>query len=87
MSLLYSPAFIKTDIIAHAGGSDEMLEAILKFSSENYPIRRHGVVSDTTAAIVFLASEKASFITGTTLAVDGGSLNNTLSIMGQFKPK
>jgi NAD(P)-dependent dehydrogenase (short-subunit alcohol dehydrogenase family) len=36
------------------------------------PMRRIGQVEDVAAAVVFLASEKASFITGQTLYVDGG---------------
>jgi hypothetical protein len=35
-------------------------------------MRRVGEVGDVAAAVVFLASEKASFITGQTLYVDGG---------------
>jgi NAD(P)-dependent dehydrogenase (short-subunit alcohol dehydrogenase family) len=36
------------------------------------PLRRVGQVQDVADAVVFLASEKASFITGQTLYVDGG---------------
>jgi NAD(P)-dependent dehydrogenase (short-subunit alcohol dehydrogenase family) len=36
------------------------------------PLRRIGNVSDVADAVVFLASDKASFITGQTLYVDGG---------------
>jgi len=36
------------------------------------PLRRVGYVQDVANAVVFLASEKASFITGQTLYVDGG---------------
>jgi len=36
------------------------------------PIGRIGQASDLAAAAVFYASEEASFITGTTLLVDGG---------------
>ncbi|MGQ9633711.1 MAG: SDR family NAD(P)-dependent oxidoreductase [Bryobacteraceae bacterium] len=36
------------------------------------PLRRVGTVEDVAHAVVFLASEKASFITGQTLYVDGG---------------
>ena len=37
-----------------------------------HPIGRVGQVSDVAAAILFLASEEASFITGVDLPVDGG---------------
>ncbi len=36
------------------------------------PLRRIGQVEDVAAAVVFLAREQASFITGQTLYVDGG---------------
>lgn len=39
---------------------------------ERYPLRRLGRPQDVAHAIAFLASEEASFITGTSLVVDGG---------------
>jgi len=36
------------------------------------PLHRLGTASDISAAVVFLASEQARFITGTTLFIDGG---------------
>ena len=39
------------------------------------PLQRFGTESEAAAAIVFLLSEAASFITGTTLRIDGGVLN------------
>ena len=39
------------------------------------PARRFGTPADIANAVVFLASEKASFIHAATLAVDGGILN------------
>lgn len=38
----------------------------------HYPVRRTGVPEDIANAVAFLCSNEASFITGQTLAVDGG---------------
>jgi len=41
---------------------------------DDIPMGRLGALSDITDAVCFLASDRAGFITGTDLAVDGGSL-------------
>jgi 3-oxoacyl-[acyl-carrier protein] reductase len=41
-------------------------------SIRNIPLGRHGQPGELAAAVVFLAGDAASFITGATLAVDGG---------------
>ena len=47
-------------------------EEVAAMSVERIPLRRYGDPSELAAAVVFLASDAASFITGATLAVDGG---------------
>jgi len=37
-----------------------------------YPLGRFGRVDDVAAAILYLASDEASFVTGVALPVDGG---------------
>jgi NAD(P)-dependent dehydrogenase (short-subunit alcohol dehydrogenase family) len=39
-----------------------------------WPIRRLGRPSDMADAVVFLASERASFITGQVLEINGGAI-------------
>jgi len=51
-----------------AWGSPEMKARIAKA----YPLRRIGKPDDIASAVVFLASDAASFITGQTLSVSGG---------------
>ena len=41
-------------------------------SIRNIPLARHGRPAELAAAVVFLAGDAASFITGATLSVDGG---------------
>jgi NAD(P)-dependent dehydrogenase (short-subunit alcohol dehydrogenase family) len=78
-----SPAFIKTPMV------EAMLvqiarekqvsvpEAEAYFLEANRPhieLKRGGIPAEVAAAVVFLASEAASFIVGTNLRVDGGSV-------------
>jgi 2-hydroxycyclohexanecarboxyl-CoA dehydrogenase len=51
-----------------AWGAPEMRARIAKV----YPLRRLGRPEDVAGAVVFLASDAASFITGQTLSVSGG---------------
>ncbi len=43
-------------------------------STESYPLGRMGEPIDCAKAIAYLASDDASFLSGVTLPVDGGSL-------------
>lgn len=42
------------------------------YLSQKIPLERYGLPEDMGNAVVFLASEKASYITGATLKIDGG---------------
>jgi NAD(P)-dependent dehydrogenase (short-subunit alcohol dehydrogenase family) len=44
----------------------------LAFFADQYPVRRTGTPDDVANGIAFLCSDDASFITGHTLAIDGG---------------
>jgi len=50
----------------------EKPERIAKMVAEELPWHRFGAPEEVAAAVVFLASAAASWITGATLAVDGG---------------
>lgn len=62
-----APAIIRTDFSSARteGHSDELLA--------RYPMGRFGVPGDVAPAVCFLLSEQAAWITGQTLAVDGGA--------------
>ena len=61
-----APGFIATDMTAALG--EETLEQIKK----EIPLGRLGQPQDVADAVLFLASDAASFITGHVLTVDGG---------------
>ena len=42
---------------------------------ERIPLRRVGTPGEIAALACFLASDRAAYVTGTTIAVDGGMLN------------
>ncbi|XP_031638525.1 uncharacterized protein LOC116350753 [Contarinia nasturtii] len=69
-----NPAAIRTPIYRTLGIDSEEEQAIFNTYQSRYPLGRIGEVSDTSAAIAYLTSDAASFITGTLLNVDGGAL-------------
>ena len=66
------PAFIVTPLNEHIIRDAPNPSAKEKEIARPYPLGRLGRPSDVAAAILFLASEEASWITGTSLLVDGG---------------
>ncbi|CAO1346282.1 unnamed protein product [Diamesa hyperborea] len=67
-----NPAVIKTEFFRRLGMSDGDYEAFLEKENKIHALGRVGTVVETAHAIAFLASDHATFITGTHLAVDGG---------------
>ena len=50
-------------------------ESVKEYINCNVPMKRFGKPEEIADAILFLSSERASFITGAEIAVDGGQLN------------
>lgn len=72
------PGVIETDMgeqtytaRARALGTNDV-DAAKQASLTMHPIGRHGTADDIAAGIVFLASDDAGFMTGSSLVVDGG---------------
>lgn len=61
-----APGFILTPM------TDKMPEKVLDMMKDKAPLQRLGTPEDIANAYAFLASDEASFITGTVLSVDGG---------------
>lgn len=55
-----------------AGSLSEEMRSVLARAVELIPMGRPAEVTEVAAAVLFLASEEASFITGQTLSVNGG---------------
>jgi len=59
---------------ARAKREGRSVEEVAAESAATIPVGRYGKPEEFAAAVVFLASPKASYITGTSLQVDGGML-------------
>ena len=65
-----SPGFISTDM------TNALTEAQKEVLFQRIPMQKLGSVKDVAAAVAFLASSSAGYITGQTLHVNGGMYMN-----------
>jgi NAD(P)-dependent dehydrogenase (short-subunit alcohol dehydrogenase family) len=78
-----SPAFILTPMLENLLidnaekqniSYDEALQQFLKENRPHVEVKRPGTVDEVASAVLYLASNKASFVNGMNLRVDGGSV-------------
>ena len=78
-----APGFLLTDrmiglfeTMANATGGSA--DALLQARASTIPLGRFGKPEELADLVTFLASEKNSYITGTTILVDGGVVRSVL---------
>jgi NAD(P)-dependent dehydrogenase (short-subunit alcohol dehydrogenase family) len=67
-----NPGVTVTNLHRRSGMDEAQYAAFLERSKTTHPLGRPGKPDDIAAMIVFLASEKASWMTGETIPIDGG---------------
>ncbi len=67
-----NPGVVVTNLHKNGGMDEEAYEKFLEHSRETHPLGRAGKAQEVADLILFLASDKAGWITGVTYSVDGG---------------
>lgn len=67
-----NPGVVVTSLHKRGGMAEEDYQAFLEHSKTTHPIGRVGEPEEVAELIYYLASEKASWITGATYEIDGG---------------
>jgi 3-oxoacyl-[acyl-carrier protein] reductase len=78
-----APGYTRTERVVElaekrAADEGKTVEQVLADISASYPMQRMGEPEELAALVTFLASERARFITGTTIQVDGGYFKGLL---------
>ncbi|MCP3379856.1 SDR family oxidoreductase [Bradyrhizobium sp. CCGUVB4N] len=67
-----APGYIDTDQARKSGVSEEMIQQTKTHVHTQIPMHRSGTVDEIAKAVLFLASDDSSYLTGSELCVDGG---------------
>ena len=67
-----NPGVVVAEIHKRGGMSEEAYAAFLEHSKQTHPLGRTGRPQEIADLVLYLASEKASWITGATYSIDGG---------------
>ncbi|WP_400194319.1 glucose 1-dehydrogenase [Hymenobacter sp. B81] len=70
-----SPGYTRTAIVGRAGYDSDQVEGFYAHTSGEVPLRRPARPEEIAKAVLFLASDDASYVVGEELLVDGGYAN------------
>ncbi len=93
MSVEWGPSGIRVNAVApgfiDAGMSAPFFKdpVVRELRGGGVPLRRLGTAEDVAEAVMFLASDAASYISGQELAVDGGVINSVLAQLPRERPE
>lgn len=77
---IVTPGAIETNWMEASGFSSEQQEVFKQQMAAGTAVKRVGNPDEIAKTVLFLASDAASFITGTEILVDGGMLNLATSL-------
>jgi NAD(P)-dependent dehydrogenase (short-subunit alcohol dehydrogenase family) len=67
-----NPGVVVTQLHRSGGMSEEQYQGFLERSKGTHPLGRVGTPQEVAELVLFLASKRASWITGVTYSIDGG---------------
>ncbi len=77
-----APGSVRTEVWDHRISTNP---GILDLVASHYPLGRIGTTDDIADALLFLASDQASWITGVTIPVEGGILSGNLAMARELE--